>query len=134
MPRANLQVNPRDSDSAPVFQLETAMGSAIECFHSAGAIVVPRTRFAPVKTCNDLFVLRSDAYKVCKNNKNMQSSFCPRVAGPHVHAVSVLHLSGCVAHCVCTALQCNALRAANRCCLERAVAPAVWLCCPRHCT
>jgi UDP-N-acetylglucosamine pyrophosphorylase len=57
-------VNPRDSDSAPVFQLETAMGSAIECFESAGAIVVPRTRFAPVKTCNDLFVLRSDAYKV----------------------------------------------------------------------
>jgi UTP--glucose-1-phosphate uridylyltransferase len=59
-----MQVNPRDSDSTPVFQLETAMGSAIECFESAGAIVVPRTRFAPVKTCNDLFVLRSDAYKV----------------------------------------------------------------------
>jgi UTP--glucose-1-phosphate uridylyltransferase len=62
--QTSLQVNPRDSDSAPVFQLETAMGSAIECFESAGAIVVPRTRFAPVKTCNDLFVLRSDAYKV----------------------------------------------------------------------
>ena len=30
-------VNPRDSDSTPVFQLETAMGSAIECFQSAGA-------------------------------------------------------------------------------------------------
>lgn len=57
-------VNPRDSDSAPVFQLETAMGSAIECFESAGAILVPRSRFAPVKTCNDLFILRSDAYKV----------------------------------------------------------------------
>lgn len=47
-----------------VFQLETAMGSAIECFDSAGAVVVPRSRFAPVKTCNDLFVLRSDAYAV----------------------------------------------------------------------
>ena len=57
-------VNPRDADTAAVFQLETAMGSAIECFRSAGAVVVPRTRFAPVKTCNDLFVLRSDAYKV----------------------------------------------------------------------
>ncbi len=57
-------VNPRDADTAAVFQLETAMGSAIECFKSAGAVVVPRTRFAPVKTCNDLFVLRSDAYKV----------------------------------------------------------------------
>ena len=33
-------------------------------FFHAGAIVVPRSRFAPVKTCNDLFVLRSDAYEV----------------------------------------------------------------------
>lgn len=29
-------VNPRDSSSTPVFQLETAMGSAIECFSNAG--------------------------------------------------------------------------------------------------
>jgi UTP--glucose-1-phosphate uridylyltransferase len=51
-------VNPRDSSSAKVFQLETAMGSAIECFDGAGAVVVPRSRFAPVKTCSDLFSLR----------------------------------------------------------------------------
>lgn len=57
-------VNPRDSSSAPVFQLETAMGAAIECFQDAGAVVVPRSRFAPVKTCSDLLVLRSDAYKI----------------------------------------------------------------------
>lgn len=57
-------VNPRDSSSAPVFQLETAMGSAIECFDDAAAVVVPRSRFAPVKTCSDLFALRSDAYRV----------------------------------------------------------------------
>ena len=31
-------VNPRDSKSAPVFQLETAMGSAIECFDNAGGV------------------------------------------------------------------------------------------------
>jgi UDP-N-acetylglucosamine pyrophosphorylase len=55
-------VNPRDSSSAPVFQLETAMGSAIECFDGASAVLVPRKRFAPVKTCGDLFCLRSDAY------------------------------------------------------------------------
>lgn len=35
---------------------------AIECFDSAGAVVVPRSRFAPVKTTSDLFLLRSDAY------------------------------------------------------------------------
>merc|ERR1711953_636454 len=42
-------------------QLETAMGAAISSFDGAKAIRVPRTRFAPVKTCNDLLVLRSDA-------------------------------------------------------------------------
>lgn len=47
-----------------MFQLETAMGSAIECFDNAGAIVVPRSRFSPVKTCNELFALRSDAFHV----------------------------------------------------------------------
>ena len=32
-------VNPRDPTSASVFQLETAMGSAIECFDSAIALL-----------------------------------------------------------------------------------------------
>ena len=53
----------------PVFllsaaQLETAMGAAIECFAGAGAVSVPRSRFAPVKKCSDLLLLRSDAYLV----------------------------------------------------------------------
>jgi UDP-N-acetylglucosamine pyrophosphorylase len=55
-------VDPQDARSAKVVQLETAMGAAIECFDGAGAAVVPRTRFAPVKTCADLLMLRSDAY------------------------------------------------------------------------
>jgi len=55
-------VDPQDSSSTPVFQLETAMGAAIECFDGAGAIIVPRSRFAPVKKCNDLLLLRSNAY------------------------------------------------------------------------
>ncbi len=54
-------VDPRDKHSTPVFQLETAMGAAIEYFENSGAIVVPRSRFAPVKTTSDLLVLRSDA-------------------------------------------------------------------------
>jgi len=57
-------VDPKDDSSTKVFQLETAMGAAIECFKGATAIVVPRTRFAPVKKCNDLLLLRSDAYVV----------------------------------------------------------------------
>jgi len=55
-------VDPKDDSSTKVIQLETAMGAAIECFDGASAIVVPRTRFAPVKKCNDLLLLRSDAY------------------------------------------------------------------------
>ncbi|MEM9481317.1 MAG: UTP--glucose-1-phosphate uridylyltransferase, partial [Verrucomicrobiota bacterium] len=55
-------LDPRDSDSTAVLQLETAMGAAISCFEGAGAINVPRRRFAPVKTTDDLLSLRSDAY------------------------------------------------------------------------
>ncbi|MCP4849548.1 MAG: UTP--glucose-1-phosphate uridylyltransferase [Verrucomicrobiaceae bacterium] len=55
-------VNPRDPESLPVIQLETAMGAAIGCFEDAELVVVPRARFAPVKNTNDLFAMRSDAY------------------------------------------------------------------------
>jgi UTP--glucose-1-phosphate uridylyltransferase len=57
-------VDPRDKKTPEVFQLETAMGAAIECFDGAGAIEVPRSRFAPVKSTADLFVVRSDAYSL----------------------------------------------------------------------
>jgi UDP-N-acetylglucosamine pyrophosphorylase len=57
-------IDPRDPNSPAVIQLETAMGAAIELFEGAGAVLVPRTRFAPVKTTSDLLVLRSDAFSV----------------------------------------------------------------------
>ncbi len=69
-------VDPRDKNSPKVFQLETAMGAAIECFDGAGAIVVPRTRFAPVKTTADLLALRSDAYDVTDDWRLVLSSNC----------------------------------------------------------
>ena len=37
------------------------MGAAIEVFDGARVIVVPRDRFIPVKTTNELALLRSDA-------------------------------------------------------------------------
>ena len=55
-------VDPGDPGSPAVLQLETAMGAAIGVFDGARAIRVPRERFAPVKTTNDLLALRSDAY------------------------------------------------------------------------
>lgn len=57
-------IDPRDSNSSAVYQLETAMGSAISVFDGAQAIRVPRNRFAPVKTTNDLLLVRSDVYKL----------------------------------------------------------------------
>jgi UTP--glucose-1-phosphate uridylyltransferase len=55
-------VDPTDSSSPEVLQLETAMGAAIGIFDGAAALRVPRTRFAPVKTTNQLLIVRSDAY------------------------------------------------------------------------
>ena len=55
-------VDPTRPDSPAVVQLESAMGSAISCFEQAAALAVPRFRFAPVKTTNDLLAIRSDLY------------------------------------------------------------------------
>jgi UTP--glucose-1-phosphate uridylyltransferase len=62
MIRNEKTVDPSDKSSPAVYQLETAMGAAIEVFEGARALRVPRTRFAPVKTTDDLLALRSDAY------------------------------------------------------------------------
>ena len=55
-------VDPRDENSPPVIQIETAMGAAISLFDGTTAVRVPRSRFFPVKSCNDLLALRSDYY------------------------------------------------------------------------
>jgi UTP--glucose-1-phosphate uridylyltransferase len=55
-------IDPKDSGSPAVFQLETAMGAAIAVFPGAQVLRVTRDRFMPVKTCEDLLRLRSDIY------------------------------------------------------------------------
>ena len=60
-------VDPADASSPEVVQLETAMGAAVGVFEGARALLVPRTRFAPVKTTNDLLALRSDAYELTED-------------------------------------------------------------------
>ncbi len=60
-------VDPRDADSTPVIQLESAMGAAIGSFADARLLQVPRTRFVPVKTTDDLLVLRSDVYVIAED-------------------------------------------------------------------
>ncbi|HEB88349.1 MAG TPA: UTP--glucose-1-phosphate uridylyltransferase [Deltaproteobacteria bacterium] len=67
--RNEKRVAPRDPASPRCYQLETAMGSAIECFEGAEAILVSRERFAPVKTTNDLLTLWSDAYTLTEDER-----------------------------------------------------------------
>ncbi|WP_310529168.1 UTP--glucose-1-phosphate uridylyltransferase [Nocardioides sp.] len=55
-------LDPVDPTTPEVVQIETAMGAAIEIFEGARTIEVGRDRFVPVKTTNDLLVLRSDIY------------------------------------------------------------------------
>jgi UTP--glucose-1-phosphate uridylyltransferase len=55
-------LDPGDPSTPEVIQIETAMGAAIEVFEGARTLEVGRDRFIPVKTTNDLLVLRSDVY------------------------------------------------------------------------
>jgi UTP--glucose-1-phosphate uridylyltransferase len=73
------RVDPADGDSPEVIQLESAMGAAIGAFDGARAICVARTRFAPVKTTDDLLVLRSDVYGLGDDGRIERN---PARAGP----------------------------------------------------
>ncbi|UCH23983.1 MAG: UTP--glucose-1-phosphate uridylyltransferase [Deltaproteobacteria bacterium] len=55
-------LDPRDDGSPKVYQIESAMGAAISLFEGATAVKVPRSRFFPVKKCNDLLTVRSDCF------------------------------------------------------------------------
>ena len=55
-------VDPTDPTSEPVIQLETAMGAAVSLFDGATCVCVDRMRFLPVKTTDDLFIMRSDRF------------------------------------------------------------------------
>jgi UTP--glucose-1-phosphate uridylyltransferase len=66
-------VDPTLPASPRVYQLETAMGSAIALFERAQALRIPRSRFIPVKKTNDLLLLWSDAYE-------LNDAFLPRLA------------------------------------------------------
>jgi UTP--glucose-1-phosphate uridylyltransferase len=60
-------VDPTDLKSFRVYQLETAMGSAIAIFEGAQAMRVPRARFVPIKKNSDLLVLWSDIYRLTEH-------------------------------------------------------------------
>jgi UTP--glucose-1-phosphate uridylyltransferase len=62
-------VDPLDPESTPVIQLESAMGAAIGSVPGARAVRVPRSRFAPVKSTDDLLLVRSDAYELTRGGQ-----------------------------------------------------------------
>ncbi|KAJ1908785.1 UTP-glucose-1-phosphate uridylyltransferase [Tieghemiomyces parasiticus] len=60
-------VNHKSTDAGQkVIQLETAVGAAIKHFNKAHGINVPRSRFLPVKSTSDLFLITSDLYSLEK--------------------------------------------------------------------
>jgi len=67
-------VDPSDATSLAVVQLETAMGAAVESFQGATTVEIGRDRFIPVKTTNDLLVVRSDCYRLTDDNSLVQDS------------------------------------------------------------
>ncbi len=54
--------NRKTIQNKKVIQLETAVGAGLEFFRDSVGLVVPRSRFAPVKTTSDLLRVQSDIY------------------------------------------------------------------------
>jgi UTP--glucose-1-phosphate uridylyltransferase len=77
-------VDPATPGSPEVLQLETAMGSAIGSIEGAEVVCVPRTRFAPVKTTNDLLLVRSDAYVLRQQEARLEPASARIAAQPPV--------------------------------------------------
>ncbi len=72
-------VDPTDPSSPKVVQLESAMGAAIEVFADAQAIAVGRDRFLPVKTTNELMLLRSDVFALGDDGRLTATAAIPLV-------------------------------------------------------
>lgn len=72
-------VDPGDPSSTPVIQLESAMGAAIEVFAGARAIAVGRDRFLPVKTTNELMLLRSDVFDLGQDGRLVATTAIPEI-------------------------------------------------------
>ncbi|MBO1750362.1 UTP--glucose-1-phosphate uridylyltransferase [Actinotalea sp. BY-33] len=77
--RNDKTVDPTDPSSTPVVQIESAMGAAIEVFDGAAVLEVDRSRFLPVKTTNDLLVLRSDVYRSTEEHRLVATVDAPLV-------------------------------------------------------
>jgi UTP--glucose-1-phosphate uridylyltransferase len=57
-------VNRKNVEEIPILQLETAIGSGLECFEGAVGLSVSRERFLPVKKTDDLLLVRSNLFSL----------------------------------------------------------------------
>ena len=74
-------VNRKNVGETPAVQLETAIGSALECFEGAVGLTVSRDRFLPVKKTDDLLLLRSNLFTLNKGQLKMspQKKHLPKI-------------------------------------------------------
>jgi UTP--glucose-1-phosphate uridylyltransferase len=79
----NLIINMKQVVGRPVIQLETAIGSGLECFDEAKGLVVGRDRFLPVKNTSDLMLLQSSLF-VFENGLMILNPTCGRKTLPIV--------------------------------------------------
>ena len=67
-------LDPADSETPFVIQLETGLGTSVGSFDGAAVIEVPREKFIPVKTTNHLLVVRSDFFTFSTGTYQFQPS------------------------------------------------------------
>jgi len=76
-------VNEKKLGDTPIVQLETAIGSALECFEGAVGLTVSRVRFLPVKKTDDLLLVRSNLFNLdkgqLKRNPIRKSKQLPKI-------------------------------------------------------
>ena len=76
-------VNRKNVGEIPAVQLETAIGSALECFEGAIGLTVSRDRFLPVKKTDDLLLVRSNLFTLNKGqlkiNPQRKSHHLPKI-------------------------------------------------------
>lgn len=85
-------VNRKTIQGKPVVQLETAIGSALDCFAGAVGLCVSRDRFMPVKKTEDLFLVQSNIFNLDEGrlvrNKERKISSLPVITfGDSLHQV-----------------------------------------------
>ncbi|MFN8440415.1 MAG: UTP--glucose-1-phosphate uridylyltransferase [Caldilineaceae bacterium] len=107
-------VDPTQPSTPKVYQLETAMGSAIAVFDGAQALSVPRSRFLPVKKNSDLLGLWSDAY-LLSNEYHLElaperNGIAPLVILDDAHFGLIEEMKRRFPHGAPSLIRCNELR------------------------